>query len=145
MLDTLLGRQRPEAFDALVIEPRGRSPKAAVVFLHGYAGSFTLECWMMAEAASSIDALTVCPSTGFSGQWWTRDGERSLRATLAYLDERGLSRPYLAGLSNGAVGASALAPRLARSLAGLVLIAGASPEGSTGGLPTLVVQGEGTR
>jgi pimeloyl-ACP methyl ester carboxylesterase len=142
VLDTLLGRQHPDAFDAIVVEPRGRKPRAAVVFLHGYAGSFALECWMMAEAARAIDALTVCPATGFAGQWWTPDGERTLRATLAYVEGRGFPRPYLAGLSNGGIGASLLAPRFARSLAGLVLIAGASPDGSTGGLPALVVQGE---
>jgi hypothetical protein len=143
VLDTLLGRQQPVAFDGLVIEPRGREARAAVVFLHGYAGSFTLECWMMAEAARAIDALTVCPATGFAGQWWTPDGERTLRATLAWVEGRGFSRPTLAGLSNGGIGASLLAPQFARSLAGLVLIAGASSEGSAGGLPTLVVQGAG--
>jgi predicted esterase len=142
VLDTVLGRQHQDGFDALVVEPRGRGPRAAVVFLHGFAGSYTLECWMMAEAARAIDALTVCPATGFAGQWWTPEGEKTLRATLAYVEARGFPRPYLAGLSNGGIGASLLAPRFARSLAGLVLIAGASPEGSTGGLPTLVVQGE---
>jgi hypothetical protein len=142
VLDTLLLRQHSQDFDALVVEPRGREPRSAVVFLHGYAGSFTLECWMMAEAARAIDALTVCPATGFAGQWWTPEGERTLRATLAYVEGRGFPRPYLAGLSNGGIGASLLAPRFARSLAGLILIAGASPEGSAGGLPALVVQGE---
>ncbi|APR84557.1 Hypothetical protein A7982_09906 [Minicystis rosea] len=141
-LDTLLFRQRPGAFDAVIVEPKGRPAQTALVFLHGYAGSFTLECWMMAEAARSIDAVTVCPSTGFAGHWWDVDGERTLRATLAYLESRGIRRAYLAGLSNGGVGASALAPRFARSLAGLILISGTSPNSSTGRLPTLVVQGE---
>jgi hypothetical protein len=143
VLDTLLLRQGRGAFDALVVEPHGRAPAAAVVFLHGYAGSFTLECWMVAEAARAIDAVTVCPSTGFDGQWWSADAEATLRATLAYVESRHLPRVYLAGLSNGGIGASLLGPRLARSLAGLILIAGVSGDGSTGGLPTLVVQGEG--
>ena len=143
VLDTLLSRQGPDAFDTLVIEPHGRAPSAAVVFLHGYTGSFTVECWMVAEAARAIDAVTVCPATGFDGRWWSPDGERILRATLAYVAGRHVGRTYLAGLSNGAHGASLLAPRFASSLAGLILIAGSSREGSTGGLPTLVVQGEG--
>jgi pimeloyl-ACP methyl ester carboxylesterase len=143
VLDTLVGRQQADAFDALVIEPHAHAPESAVVFLHGYAGSFTLECWMMAEAARRIDALTVCPSTDFAGRWWTDDGERKLRATLAYVEGRHIPRVILAGLSNGGIGASLLAPRLARSLSGLILIAGVSPNGGTGGLPALVVQGEG--
>jgi pimeloyl-ACP methyl ester carboxylesterase len=49
---------------------------------------------------------------------------------------------YLAGLSNGAAGASALAPKFASSLAGLILISGAPAGGTYAGLPTLVVQGE---
>jgi predicted esterase len=143
VLDTMLGRQGPGGFDTLVIEPHGRPPAAAVVFLHGYGGSFTLECWMVAEAARAIDAVTVCPSTDFDGRWWTEDAERTVRRTLAYVAERHLQRVYLAGLSNGGIGASLLAPKLAGSLAGMIVIAGVSPEGSSGGLPTLVVHGEG--
>ena len=142
VLDTLLGRQRAEAFDAIVIEPHTAPPKAAVIFLHGYGGSFTLECWMMAEAARAIDAVTVCPATSLAGRWWTPEGERTVRATVAYLEGRGLKRPFLTGLSNGGIGASLLASRLERSIAGLVLISGASPSGSTGGLPALVLHGE---
>jgi pimeloyl-ACP methyl ester carboxylesterase len=142
VVDTLLGRQRPEAFDAVVIEPRARSPQAAVLFLHGYAGNFTLTCWLMAEAARAIDAVTVCPSTDFSGVWGTPDGERIVRAALAYLAQRQVAPVYLAGLSNGGIGASLLAARLAPSLAGLILVSGVSPHGSTAGLPTLVVHGE---
>ncbi|HEY2517341.1 MAG TPA: hypothetical protein VGI39_40990 [Polyangiaceae bacterium] len=142
VLDTLLGRQHPEAFDAIVIEPRSSPPRAAVIFLHGYGGSFTLECWMMAEAARAIDAVTVCPSSSLAGKWWTPEGERTVRATIAYLEGRGLKHPFLSGLSNGGIGASLLASRLAPSIAGLVLISGASPNGSTGGLPALALHGE---
>ena len=71
-----------------------------------------------------------------------RDGERTLGATLDYLHARGIRRVYLAGLSNGAAGASALAPRFAPSLAGLILIPGAPAAGTAAGLPALVVQGE---
>jgi predicted esterase len=141
VLDTFLGRQSPEAFDALVVAPRTDAPKTAVVFLHGWGGSYSLECWMVADAARAIDALTVCPANGFEGRWWTPEGERILRATLAYVNARGISRVYLAGLSNGGIGASRLAARLAPSLAGLILISGAAPDGSTAHLPTLVVQG----
>jgi pimeloyl-ACP methyl ester carboxylesterase len=113
-----------------------------VVFLHGYAGSFTLECWLVARAASAIAAVTVCPATEFSGHWSSPAGEQTFRETLHYLRGRGIERVYLAGLSNGAVGASALAARFSSSLNGLILISGAPSAGGGGGLPTLVVQGD---
>jgi pimeloyl-ACP methyl ester carboxylesterase len=146
VLDTLLGRQGPAAFDTLVIEPRAEPKpevpmKFAVLFLHGYAGSFTLECWLVARAAREIGALTVCPATDFSGHWQGAAGERLVRASLDYLTGRGIKRVFLAGLSNGAVGASALASRFASSLEGLILISGAPVGGGNAGLPTLLVHG----
>jgi pimeloyl-ACP methyl ester carboxylesterase len=146
VVDTFLGRQVPGAFDTLVIEPRAEPKpsvpmKFGVIFLHGYAGSYTLECWLVARAAREIGALTVCPATDFSGHWRGEAGERILRATLDYLHARGIKRVFLAGLSNGAMGASALAPRFASSLEGLILISGAPATGGNGDLPTLVVHG----
>jgi pimeloyl-ACP methyl ester carboxylesterase len=146
VFDTILGRQTSGAFDTLVIEPRAESRAAVpikwgVIFLHGYAGSHTLECWLVASAARTIGALTVCPATDFAGHWRGETGERIVRTSLDYLHARGIKRVYLAGLSNGAMGASALAPRLAASLVGLILISGAPANGETGGLPTLVVHG----
>jgi hypothetical protein len=146
VLDTLLGRQTPAAFDTLIIEPRAIPKpsvpmKLGVLFLHGYAGSYTLECWLLARAAREIGALTVCPATDFSGHWRGPAGERIVRASLDYLRSRGVTRVFLAGLSNGAIGASALAPRLAASFEGLILISGAPAGGESGGLPTLVVHG----
>jgi hypothetical protein len=146
VFDTLLRRQSPGAFDTLVIEPRAEGSSASpvkigVIFLHGYAGSYTLECWLVARAARAIGAVTVCPATDFSGHWQGEAGEQIVRATLDYLHARGVRRIFLAGLSNGAMGASALAPRLASSLTGLILISGAPASGGNGGLPTLVVHG----
>jgi hypothetical protein len=146
VLDTFLGRQTPSAFDALVIEPRAEPKpsvpmKFGVIFLHGYAGSYTLECWLVARAAREIGAVTVCPATGFDGHWWGEAGERILRASLDYLHGRNIRRVFLAGLSNGAAGASALSARFASSLEGLLLISGAPAAGGNGGLPTLVVHG----
>jgi hypothetical protein len=143
VLDTLLARTTPTAFDTVLVAPRDLAvPRAGVIFLHGYGGSFTLECWLVAQAAGAIGAVTVCPATGFSGHWSGRDGEATLRETLDYLRARGIERIYLAGLSNGAVGAGALAPRFASSLKGLILISGAPSSGGSGGLATLVVQGD---
>ena len=86
-------------------------------------------------------SFTVCPATDFSGHWRGKAGEPIVRATLDYLHARGIRRVFLAGLSNGAMGASALAPRFASSLTGLILISGAPAAGGNAGLPTLVVHG----
>lgn len=141
VMDTLLGRQTPEAFDTIILEPP-RPAKAAVIFLHGFAGSFDLECWLVAEAARDIDAVTLCPATTFSGHWTGADGEAIFRATLEAAHARGIRRLFLAGLSNGGVGAAALASRFASELSGVIVISGAPGGGSTGGLPTLVIQGK---
>jgi pimeloyl-ACP methyl ester carboxylesterase len=145
VLDTTFGRQGPDGFDTLVFEASGPAPRAGLVFLHGYAGSFRLECWLVAEAARAIDAVTVCPATGFRGHWSGRDGERTLRAALDYLHARGVRHVYLAGLSNGAAGASALAPKFASTLSGLILISGAPSGGTAAQLPALVIHGERDR
>jgi len=59
VLDTAFGRQHPDAFDTLVFETPGRASSTAVVFLHGFGGSFRLECWLVARAARAIDAAAV--------------------------------------------------------------------------------------
>jgi pimeloyl-ACP methyl ester carboxylesterase len=142
---TYLGLQSPQSFDAVVIPPPGgATSEAAVIFLHGYAGNFAVYCWQLAQAAHAISALTVCPSVGPAGDWWSRKGERTLEATLDWLADRGIRRVYLAGLSNGGAGASVLVGRVSHpriSLRGLLLISGAWSEAPTPTVPTLLVQG----
>lgn len=136
---TYLGLQRPGASDAIEFM---RDGDAAVVFLHGSAGNFTMSCWLFARAAAKAGVSTTCPSTTWVGDWWSHSGEKIVRDSIASLRARGKKRIYLAGLSNGGIGASRLAPRLAdEKLAGLVLVSGAAPDASASGLPTLVVQG----
>jgi pimeloyl-ACP methyl ester carboxylesterase len=142
---TWLGRQSPDDFDAVVIPPDGgKAPETAVVLLHGYAGNFAVYCWQLSRAASAISALTVCPSVGPVGDWWSPQGEETLERTLAWLERRGIRRVYLAGLSNGGMGASVLVARAAHpgvELKGLVLISGASSRAPAPRIPTLIVQG----
>ena len=95
----------------------------------------------MAHAGERIGALTVCPSTGPTGDWWRPQGAAILQQTLTYLQQRGVERIYLAGLSNGGIGASRLAQRFEPDLAGLILISGADPDAPITRLPVLVVQG----
>lgn len=137
---TYLGLEGPGASDT--IEIGDVEPGASVlVFLHGYAGSFTLPCWVVSRAAARAGMATVCPATRWVGDWWSAPGERVLRGVLRDLRARGARRVFLAGLSNGAIGASLLAPRLRGEIAGLVLISGASPTAAAPGVPALVLHG----
>ncbi|WP_394836595.1 hypothetical protein LVJ94_06770 [Pendulispora rubella] len=112
-----------------------------VIFLHGFAGSFVLPCWELSRAAAHAKLATVCPSTGVNGDWWSASGEKTLRATVANLRRRGVQSFYLAGLSNGGVGATVLAPRMRGTFKGLILLSGASSSAANPGIPVLAVQG----
>ncbi len=138
---TYLGLERPGADDTIVIGDVARSA-GVVVFLHGYAGSFTLPCWVLARAARDAGFATVCPSTRWVGDWWSAAGEATLRKTVADLQRRGAHRLVLAGLSNGGIGASLLAPRFGGAFSGLILVSGASAQAPAPHLPALVLQGE---
>jgi pimeloyl-ACP methyl ester carboxylesterase len=141
---TWLGLQSPDDFDTVVISPETKTPETAVVLLHGFAGNFAVYCWQLSRAARSISALTVCPSVGPAGDWWSAQGEKTLERTLAWLKDRGIRRVYLAGLSNGGVGASVLAARVSHpgiELRGLVFISGADPRAAVPRVPVLFVQG----
>lgn len=139
---TYLNLQQSGAFDAIVIEPDNDDPaQIGMIFLHGFTGNFTMPCWLVAQAVRSRDTLTVCPSVSWRGDWWTANGEATLRATIDYFHQRGLTHIYLAGLSNGAVGASELAYKFTNDIAGLILISGASLDTKDSGLPVLVLSG----
>jgi pimeloyl-ACP methyl ester carboxylesterase len=146
---TYLGMQTPTDFDAIVISPpsgaKSPSVTGAVVFLHGFAGNFHVYCWEFAQAARSVGLLTVCPSLDADGAWWTSRGDDTLKQTLRYLRDQGIERVYLAGLSNGAAGASVLALRHEHELSGLILVSGIRAERPPSLLPVLVVQGSRDR
>lgn len=142
-LTTYLNQQGPARFDAVIAEPRSdTTTKTAIIFLHGFGGNFTVQCWLIAKPGFSIDALTVCPSTGPSGAWWNPQGEAILQETIQYLHQRGILRIYLAGLSNGAIGSSRLAEKYKDQIAGLILISGADPQATITDLPVLVLHGK---
>ena len=138
---TFLNLQKRDAFDAIEVSAPAPDSHAAVLFLHGYGGNFTLQCWMIAQAARRAGAAAFCPSTRFEGDWWRGDGPEIVHATLGRMRERGFDRIVLAGLSNGGVGASYLAPRLQGAIIGLLLISGAAPDAPAAGVPTLALEG----
>jgi predicted esterase len=138
---TTLNRQSAAAFDTLEVSAPAADAHAAVLFLHGYGGNFALQCWMVAQAARRAGAATFCPSTRLLGDWWSASGEETVRLTMDRLRDRGFDAVVLAGLSNGGVGASRLAPRLRGRIVGLLLISGAAPDAPPAGVPTFALEG----
>jgi pimeloyl-ACP methyl ester carboxylesterase len=145
-LSTYLNQQNAAHFDTVVIEPDIDSlPRFAVIFLHGYMGNVTAQCWEIAQAIKVFGAVTVCPSTDWTGAWWERRGQAILQETFKYVRERGIQEFYLGGFSNGGLSINRLASPLKeeKGLAGLILIDGIQ-EGQSiqeTGLPALVIQG----
>jgi pimeloyl-ACP methyl ester carboxylesterase len=137
---TTLSRQSQDAFDTLEIAGPVLSTRA-VLFLHGSGGNFTLQCWMIAQAAQRAGAATFCPSTRLEGDWWKGPGPDIVRETMGRLRARGFDHVVLAGLSNGGVGASFLAPKLRDEIVGLLLVSGAAPDAPAATVPTLALEG----
>jgi hypothetical protein len=107
IVSTYLNLQSPTRFDAIVIEPEvDHPPEFALVFLHGYMGNVTGQCWQIAQAVKIFGGLTVCPSTGWRGDWWQPQGEAILQTTFDYVRGRGIQRFYLGGFSNGGPGSA---------------------------------------
>jgi pimeloyl-ACP methyl ester carboxylesterase len=145
-LSTYLNLQRSTAFDAIIVEPETmRHPDTAVIFLHGYMGNVTAQCWEIAQAIGKFGAVTICPSTDWTGQWWQPEGEAILQATFRYLREQGIENFYLGGFSNGGFGISRLVSTISKEdgLRGLFFINGISDGTSIRetGLPVLIIQG----
>jgi pimeloyl-ACP methyl ester carboxylesterase len=115
------------------------------VFLHGFMGNVTLQCWEIAQAARPLGMLTVCPSTGWIGDWWRPGGAATVQATLDFVRARGGERIYVGGFSNGGIGLSRLAESVAAEdgVKGLFFIAGVTNADGIAatGLPVLIVAG----
>lgn len=140
VVGTFLFGQSPDEHSVLRIAPaRFEPPEAVVVFLHGFMGNVTLLCWQFAQGANPVGIDVVCPSTTWEGRWAEPDGRATVERTIARLRAEGVRRIYLAGLSNGAIFGSELAPEL--DVDGVILISGASPSARPTGKPTLVLQG----
>lgn len=146
ILATYADLQSPEAFDGYVFEPNEPST-TALVFLHGSGGSFVLMCWQLARTATRAGLWAHCPAMSASGRWNTELGRAILDAQLDALARRGIERVVLAGLSNGALALSEMAPSLlarrheAPRIVGLVLVSGVRWEAEATSLPTLVLHG----
>jgi pimeloyl-ACP methyl ester carboxylesterase len=144
IVSTYLGLQRPKHFDVVIIESQ-EQPQFGVVFLHGYMGNVAAQCWEVAQAVKGLGGLTVCPSTGWTGEWWQPDGQAILQATFDYIRAQGIQRLYLGGFSNGGFGISRLASQWKdeKGLAGLFFIDGFANGADIRevGLPVLTIEG----
>jgi pimeloyl-ACP methyl ester carboxylesterase len=143
---TYLNFQGADAFDAVIVEPENnRHPEIGVIFLHGFMGNVTAQCWEIAQAVNRFGAVTVCPSTDWTGEWWQPQGQAILRSTFSYLRGQGIQKFYLGGFSNGGFGISRLASQLGSEdgLRGLIFIDGITDGASIKqlGLPVLIIQG----
>jgi pimeloyl-ACP methyl ester carboxylesterase len=145
-LSTYLYLQQPDRFDTVIVEPEvDHLPKFGVIFLHGYMGNVTVQCWEIAQAVKKLGGVTVCPSTEWTGQWWQPRGQSILRAAFEYMRARGIQKIYLGGFSNGGFGISRMASQLGeeKDLRGLFFIDGIT-DGmriKQSGLPVLIIQG----
>jgi pimeloyl-ACP methyl ester carboxylesterase len=145
-VSTYLNLQRANHFDVVIIKPKtNHPPEFALVFLHGYMGNVTAQCWEIAQAIKGFDAFTVCPSTDWKGDWWQLQGQAILHSTFEYLREQGIQKFYLAGFSNGGISIGRLASHLKdeNGLMGLILIDGFDNGAGIRelGLPVLLLEG----
>lgn len=136
---TYLGLESPSASDVLEMGPA--SSDTVLIFLHGFAGSFTLPCWEIGQTVRALGIRTVCPATSWRGDWWSADGEAILRRVVEAQRARGAKTLILSGLSNGGIGASRLVTRFPKAFAALMLVSGVAPDAHAPGIPTLVLQG----
>ncbi len=144
VISTYLNLQRPNRFDAVFIEPEGTA-SFAVIFLHGYMGNDTAQCWEIAQSVKTLGGMTVCPSTEWTGQWWKPDGQAIIESTIEYLRQQGIKRFYLGGFSNGGFSIGRLASKWkdVPGLNGLILIDGFINGTSVreSDLPVLIIEG----
>jgi pimeloyl-ACP methyl ester carboxylesterase len=146
LVSTYLNLQGANHFDAIIIKPEiNHPPEFAIIFLHGYMGNVTAQCWEIAQAINDFDAVTVCPSTGWKGDWWQPQGQAILQSTFEYLRGQGIQKFYLGGFSNGGISIGRLASQLKteNGLLGLILIDGFDNGAGIRdlGLPVLLLEG----
>jgi pimeloyl-ACP methyl ester carboxylesterase len=141
---TYLNLQQPKNFDAITIKPKDK-PEFAVIFLHGFMGNVSSQCWVIAQPVKELGGMTICPSTDWQGEWWQPKGQAILQNTFDYLKAQGIQKIYVGGFSNGGFGLSRIATQFKdeKGLSGLFFIDGFANGASIKeiGLPVLIIQG----
>lgn len=138
---TYLGMQSSKSFDMQSFRGHGDG-RAAVIFLHGFGGNFTMPCWEVAQGVKAAGYDTFCPSTEWRGRWWRPDSVKTLRRTIEHVRSRGYETIVLAGLSNGGIGLSKIAPQFRSEASGFIFLSGVASTARPTGTPTLVIHGD---
>jgi len=143
---TYLNSQNPIHFDATIVEPKNQNQiEFGVIFLHGYMGNVSAQCWVIAQPVAKLGGTTICPSTVWQGYWWEPQGQAILQDTFVYLRSKGIRQIYIGGYSNGGFGLGRLASQFKdeKELSGFIFIDGFanSTDVRDIGLPVLIIQG----
>ena len=125
----LLGLVRGRGRHLLWLPPDTARPAPAIVFLHGFGGQLTAYLTALLDAGLGEHHAILAPFGGPVGMWWSDSEQERLLDLL----DHGLppsvdpSRLTLVGLSNGAIGATAIAasPRFAGRFRRVVALSGA--------------------
>lgn len=116
-----------------------------IVFLHGFGGQLTAYLQVLYRAFGDRFAI-VAPFLDSTGAFWAPRGMDVVRETVLknLPPEVDRTRVFLVGLSNGAIGATAVLqePELSRQFRGFVLVSGIGEVGSPGrGRKVLLITG----
>lgn len=108
--------------------PEGSTNRPCLVFLHGFGGQLTAYLRVL-ERALGDRYVIAAPFLDFTGGFWTPRGKAAVKALVSEHLPREVDRDrvFLIGLSNGAIGATAILqdPELAQYFRGFILVSGA--------------------
>ena len=107
--------------------PSGDSRRPCLVFLHGFGGQLTAYLEVLNQALGDRYVI-VAPFLDFTGAFWSSRGKAAVQSLVAehLPPEADRERVFLVGLSNGAIGTTALMqdPEVARYFRGFILVSG---------------------
>ncbi len=107
--------------------PAGAGRRPCLVFLHGFGGQLSAYLDVLNRALGDRYVI-VAPFLDFTGAFWTPPGKAAVRALVAehLPPEVDRERVFLVGLSNGAIGTTALLQddEIARHFRGFILVSG---------------------
>jgi predicted esterase len=99
-------------------------PMGVIVFCHGSLGNFKGYQWVLAQVAEQSNCVIISPSYGM-GNWNERESSEVILNALDHLktqikvDE---SATYIAGISNGGLGATIVAAQHPELFCGMILL-----------------------